>query len=196
MRAKRRRCVVALALVVLGVGGCNADPPDPGPTWSMSGSAEVTASSSPTVTPGPEVPVLPAAAREASEAGARAFVEYYWELVNYAQATGDVRALRAVSGPSCEGCQAGIAAVRRHYRAGGRVVGGAAIPQDQRLTELSTKESSIYAFRVQVTTAHEAQEIIAPDGSRQSRSAGTDTWHLYVLWVNDREWRLDVMESR
>ncbi|WP_372492275.1 DUF6318 family protein, partial [Pimelobacter simplex] len=44
------------------------------------------------------VPVLPGAAKEASEEGARAFVGYYWELVNYAQATGDVRRLRRGAG--------------------------------------------------------------------------------------------------
>ncbi|MCY1552846.1 hypothetical protein D9M68_892700 [compost metagenome] len=144
----------------------------------------------------PVVPELPRAARKPSEAGARAFVGYYWALVNYAQATGDVKALRAASGPRCDGCQAGVAAIRRHYRSGGKIVGGAATPVRVNLTELTTHKSGIYAYRARVTATHEPQVIVAPDGRRDSRTAGTDRWNLYLLWVDGQRWRLDVLESR
>lgn len=198
-RARWRACVVALAVVLAGggVSGCDGGSGSPSPSVR---SPEVSVSGSPTEVSDPSpalmVPVMPGAAKEASEDGARAFVGYYWELVNYAQATGDVRRLRRVSGPNCQGCRVGIEAIQRHYRAGGRIIGGAATPKKQSLIELTTAETGIYAFRIKLTTVHEPQVIVGPDGSREARDSGTDLWDLSVLWVNDRSWRLDVMESR
>lgn len=197
VRAKRRRCVVALALVVLGagVGGCNADPPDPGPTWSASASADGTASGSPTAAPGPAVPVLPAAAREASEAGARAFVGYYWELVNYAQATGDVKALRRASAPTCTGCQSGIRGVVDLYEAGGHLTGGTYSLAILTFDQLKGMRASNVAFEALLTVHNLEQLIVRNDGTTETQQPNQSSVAIVVFWTGSR-WRLDVMEVR
>jgi len=49
-------------------------------------------------------PQLPAAATTPDAAGAEAFIRYWYELVNYAYASGDSDALLAVSHVDCVGC--------------------------------------------------------------------------------------------
>nr|WP_257759336.1 DUF6318 family protein [Pimelobacter simplex] len=198
LRARRRRCVVALALVVLGagVGGCNADPPDPGPTWSASVSADGTASGSPTAAPGPVVPVLPAAAREASEAGARAFVGYYWELVNYAQATGDVRRLQRTSAATCDVCMGLVRDIREHYRAGGAIIGGENTVRITEVAELKADSVAALGFRLELEVTHDDQTILDGGGSTSSPSAGVNHFTAYALWVNEERWRLDALDLR
>ena len=39
---------------------------------------------------------MPAAAKRHTAAGAEAFVQFYWEMVNYAQRSGDVDGLRVL----------------------------------------------------------------------------------------------------
>jgi hypothetical protein len=56
--------------------------------------------------------------------GAKAFVRYYSELLNYAYATGDSRELRRLSSDACLACQRSINAIRHIYEAGGRAEGG------------------------------------------------------------------------
>jgi hypothetical protein len=189
------RAAVAV-LVLLLLSGCSDDDPsprDPSSTWSPTGKMET---ETPTSTaPEPVETELPAAAREASEAGARAFIEYYWELINYAQATGDVKALKAVSASTCKGCGAGIRGIKKHYGSGGTIVGGTNRIARLSLTEV-TSASGIYAFQGDARVEHDAQTIVASDGSEDARNSGTNEWTLYVLWVDDSRWRLDVMELK
>ncbi|NGZ99563.1 hypothetical protein G5V59_01935 [Nocardioides sp. W3-2-3] len=102
------------------LAGCSDDEPDGQPSPSPSVSTTAPVSPTPSAAPAKE-PVLPAAARQPTEAGARAFIAYYWDLINYAQVTGDVKALEKVSGPNCERCLAGIDAIRTLYESGGRL---------------------------------------------------------------------------
>jgi hypothetical protein len=109
-----RRLAVGAALVVL-LAGCGGDPKaDPSPSPSATTSASAT----------PSPPVMPDAAKANTKAGAVAFVKYYIELVNHAQATGDVRTLSAVEAPACKSCQQGRAYLTRIYSAGGHITGG------------------------------------------------------------------------
>jgi hypothetical protein len=47
---------------------------------------------------------MPEAAKKKSEAGVKAFVEHYYELIEYTTETNDSKPLRAVTDPSCEAC--------------------------------------------------------------------------------------------
>jgi hypothetical protein len=71
---------------------------------------------------------MPAAAKEHTKAGAEAFVRYYWEVVNYAQATGDTDSLREISDPGCDFCTAGIEGIESIYGDGGTITGGETTP--------------------------------------------------------------------
>ncbi|WGX99860.1 DUF6318 family protein [Nocardioides sp. QY071] len=189
-----RAAAAAAAAVLLLVAGCSDDGPsprDPTSTWSPTGKMETPTSAA----PDPVEPDLPAAAAEASEAGARAFIGYYWELINYAQATGDVKALRSVSASTCEGCMAGIRGIEKHYKAGGSIVGGTNRIAHLNLTEV-TSASGIYAFQGDARVDHDAQTIVAGDGTQDPRTSGSDKWNLYALWADNSHWRLDVMELK
>ncbi len=115
-----RAGVVVAALLLSGCSGeePSADHPPP----SSPPTSPVTTTSP---TPTPEPPVLPAAARENTKAGAVAFADFYIDLVNYAMETGDVGVLRAVSDKSCASCQNFIAILSDVYSDGGSVEGGA-----------------------------------------------------------------------
>lgn len=195
MRSLRAALAAPLAALAL-LAGCTDDDPSPGDptsTWTPTGKPETPTSSA---TAKPTEPALPDAATKATEAGARAFIAYYFDLVSYAQVSGDVRALKRASGPSCRGCNAGIEGVRKHYGGGGRIVGGALVPTIDRIREISTQSGSLFGFRAIVTTSHNEQTIIESDGSSDTRSPGTDHWNLYLLWTPSDSWRLDVMDLK
>ncbi|TNM49503.1 hypothetical protein FHP29_01210 [Nocardioides albidus] len=143
--------------------------------------------------PDPVEPELPAAAKEASEAGARAFIMYYWDLINYAQVTGDVKALKAVSGPNCDRCDAGISAVRKVYRGGGHITDGRYTPSLTAVTKLEAENRSLYAFEAKAQITNVAHTAVDADGQIQQFKASTTNYVVDVLWV-DNHWRLDVME--
>jgi len=68
---------------------------------------------------------MPDAAKAHTKAGAKAFVEYFWEVVNYAQATGDTDAIRDLTVvESCSSCVRGARAIDKVYDKGGVVRGG------------------------------------------------------------------------
>ena len=111
----RRSWWGAAALLVV-LAGCGGDPKaDPSPTPS-----ETPVST----TPSPPAPTMPAAAAENSKAGAIAFVRYYIELINHAQATGDVEPLAAAESPECRSCASARDVVTRIYTSNGHLEGG------------------------------------------------------------------------
>jgi hypothetical protein len=69
-------------------------------------------------------PVEPAEASANTKAGAIAFVKYYVELINHAQATGDTAALAAAEDPRCGACASGRKYLTSVYTRGGRIRGG------------------------------------------------------------------------
>jgi hypothetical protein len=101
-----------LCLLVSACGGSAKSQPLPRPTASLSPSAS------------PTPPVMPAAAKEKTKAGAIAFARHYVDLINHAQATGDVSPLAAAERPDCTSCQRSRSAVTQLYESGATVDGG------------------------------------------------------------------------
>ncbi|QSR26854.1 hypothetical protein CFH99_14585 [Nocardioides aromaticivorans] len=195
MRSLRAALAASLAALAL-LAGCSDDDPSPGDPGSTSTPTDKPETPTSSATAKPTEPALPDAATKATEAGARAFITYYWDLINYAQVTGDVKALKRVSASSCEGCNAGIEGVREHYQSGGRVIGGAHRIAIKSLSELSTSSGNAFGFHGVVRASHDDQTIISSDGSEDVRGPGTDTFDVYLLWLEKAGWRLDVMEVR
>ena len=116
-QVRRTRLGVAGAVAALSVGilgactGEAADPTTSTPTSSASSSSAsptspaTSASPSPTSAYVPVKPKFPAAAKKQTDAGAVAFVEYYWEALNYAWTRPDPNILRGLSVEDCTSCK-------------------------------------------------------------------------------------------
>ncbi|HWI43089.1 MAG TPA: DUF6318 family protein [Nocardioides sp.] len=193
-RTPAARLGTALAAAALLLAGCADDgEPRSDPTWSPTAVPE-----SPSTTPADAAtkPALPDAATKATKAGAEAFIQYYWDVANYAQATGHVHQLRAVTAKTCAPCLGVASDIRRHYEHGGTIEGGANAPAVHSLTKLSSDTGTLFAFQAKVAVAHGPQEIHQPDGSVREQKAGTNHFTMYVAWVQDRRWRLEHMELK
>lgn len=192
MRSLRAALAAAVAALAL-LGGCADDDPspsDPASTWTPTGTPETPTSDA---TPKPTEPTLPEAATKATEDGARAFIAYYWDLINYAQVTGDVKALKQVSGPNCDRCRAGIQGIRSVYDAGGHLSNAEYRATVRSLKEVSADSGNVYAFEGRTDVSNAAHVSVDADGNEESFKASKSTYLLYVLWADDH-WRLDVME--
>ncbi|NYI47745.1 hypothetical protein BJ993_004825 [Nocardioides aromaticivorans] len=193
MRSLRAALAASLAALAL-LAGCSDDDPspgDPGSTSTPTGNPETPTSSA---TAKPTEPALPDAATKATEAGARAFITYYWDLINYAQATGDVKALKRVSGPNCDACTGINDRLHDQYAKGGHVEGGTNSSRVLKASELTTASESAYGFRIRAEVSHDEQTIYDGDGTADQRAAGTDIFVMVLFWSANDSWRLDVMQ--
>jgi hypothetical protein len=114
-----RRAALGAVALLLALAGCGGDPkadPSPSPTPSSPATSPVSTT--------PSTPVLPEEAKADTKAGAIAFVKYYVELINHAQATGDVSPLRSVEGTRCESCRKVRGSITQIYANGGSIEGG------------------------------------------------------------------------
>lgn len=187
------RVAAATLVAALALTACNGgdDPSDPMST----GTPTATTDTSPTTSPSaaPTEPALPAAAAQATEAGARAFITYYWDLINYAQVTGEVKTLKAVSGPNCERCDAGINGIRSVYEADGHLTDGNYQPSILRMKQIEGSNSDIYAFESKIDLRNDDHVAVDAEGVETPFAASTVAYLVYVLWV-DEKWRLEVMD--
>lgn len=192
MRSLRAALAASLTALAL-LAGCSDDGPSPGdpsPTGTPTGTP---ATPTTEAAEKPTEPALPEAATKATEDGARAFITYYWDLINYAQVTGDVKALKRVSGPNCERCRAGIQGIRAVYAAGGRLTNADYQATVRAINEVTTDSGITYAFEGRTDVSNSVHVSVDAEGKEESFKASTLTYLLYVLWI-DGHWRLDVME--
>lgn len=115
-----------------GGDGGDGDAPEPtrAPTTSTPPSPTTSSVSTPTETP----PVMPPEARARDVDGAAAFIRYYFDVVNYANRTGDVARLTELSDEECQSCLNLIDTAANGYRNGGRIEGGQIIVGDVAVT--------------------------------------------------------------
>ncbi|WP_432488899.1 DUF6318 family protein [Kineococcus sp. SYSU DK018] len=105
-------CALAAAAIAL-LGACGEEAPvaEPPPTAPASTAAAVhspAVTQVPTASPTPTAPALPRPTFESAgftEDDAIAFTGHYLNVLNYARATGDSDAIRAISEPDCGACE-------------------------------------------------------------------------------------------
>ena len=124
---RSRTVITAMSLMslmsVLALGACSDDDPEP-KLADPSPSSSAPSFPSTTAVSGPVEPTMPAAARGTGAAAAEAFVRFYWEMVNYAQATGDVESLLELADQHCRACRGGAHFLADTYERGGHIYGG------------------------------------------------------------------------
>jgi hypothetical protein len=152
-----RRSLIALgtigAMLVLALAGCGGDS-KADPSASSSPSAPVTSPASTTPTP----PAMPAAAKADTKAGAIAFVRHYIDLINYAQATGDVEALAAVEDVGCKSCADGRHYLQSVYQGHGHIAGGAL----SITTRDALKNASVHGWTIDGSLRYGPQTVVQP----------------------------------
>lgn len=70
------------------------------------------------------VPVLPEVAKTETKEGLEAFARYWYATLSYSYETGNVEALRQISGPDCANCQAAEKIIKNWYTEGRWLEGG------------------------------------------------------------------------
>ena len=174
---------VALLLVLSGCSG-DADPAPAPPSSS--------APSSPTASPTPTPPVMPEAAKAHTEAGAKAFVEYFWEVVNYASTTGDTTQIRDLSLAECDGCDGGASAIEKVYRRGGTITGGRAS-----LTVLRSElllAGKLRIARIIFRATYASQTVDLPGEADDTTVVPSPTKQRMELFLEPEGWRISKLE--
>ncbi len=173
----RRSLALAIAGLLCGtaVSACSEEEPAASPTVSSAASStspatrsqptESTNPKEPTTTEpqtDPVKPVLPEAAKEQSQAGARAFIQHYVEVLNYSYARTRAGPLRAVSSPSCTVCQYLFQDLNEMNRRKGQQVGGEwAITQIEPLAE-HTATSTTFIVGIEIARGYSAETAKSP----------------------------------
>ncbi|WP_166133880.1 DUF6318 family protein [Nocardioides ochotonae] len=180
--------MVAAAVLVAGAAACSEDPdpqvapPDP-PTPTV------------TTTPasGPVAPTLPPEAEGDDAAAAEAFVRFYWEMADYAQATGDVSGLKALGAEGCRPCAAGVAFVEEVYDGRGSIRGGETDVSNLSTTKIKVAGDIAYQVRLNIRTTD--QDVDRDPGTKKDQffPGGTVKANFVVRSV-DGKWLAEFWE--
>ena len=120
---------------------------------------------------------MPDAARAHTRAGAKAFVSYYWQVVDYSQATLRVELLKEISQPTCTGCQGGIASIRTLALEGAVITGGEETLSDVAAAPMKKGNPVLVTFDVH----NEAQHIRVPGKDEVLHPAGTSRMQMILV---------------
>ena len=174
---------VALALGLAACSGSDADPePAPPPT-----------SSSPSPADGPAAPTMPPAARGTDAASAEAFVRFYWEMVDYAQSTGDTSGLVDAS-DRCINCKNGVASIEKTYGTGGRIEGGQSQVTDPTTVFLDRSDGDWAVVQFRLTTSKQFVDL--PGRDHDERYPGGRAEIRMILQPRSEGWVVRSMATR
>ncbi|TCJ30448.1 DUF6318 family protein [Nocardioides jejuensis] len=112
--------------------------------------------------------MLPDLAKRDDAIGAKAFVKYWFAVANHAIATGDTAPLAAISAKDCGSCDALAASVRKSFKDGGHIDGGAlhvvGLELDPRLKPP--------LFRFALRLRQDPKRVLNPAGMAVTRESG------------------------
>jgi hypothetical protein len=188
----RAAAAAAAVLLALSLTACDDEPEverSPDVTGSGSPIPSETSSLTDSTPTGPVEPTLPAEAEKATRAGAEAFVEYYWDVVNYAQATGDVALLSSLAEPSCGACEGGVDLITRVYDRGGRISG-----VGYEVKRLESSRSPSGHWTIVVYTRAGDQVIKGAGDLDQEFPGGPAKWLMGVSQVRGA-WSITTLED-
>jgi hypothetical protein len=174
--------------LVLGLTGCGAThptaPSSPTPTV-----ASTTPSPSP-ATAGP--PAMPDTARQHTTTGAKAFVIYFWQAVDYATAQLEPQALTPLVRTDCTGCTAGLDFIKDAKKRGATIHGGA--EHVESITARPVNLGGDAYFSVEVKISNTKQHVRYADGTSKTFPASTVRDHL-MLQPTPTGWVVASLEA-
>ena len=167
---------------------------------SVSPSASVSAAITPTPTPvaaykpatstgraeNVPIPALPEAAKANSKEGLEAFARYWYDLLNYGIETGDLKPIKAVTGPSCAMCIRVFPGIEK-WNTDGRWIAGSRI----QVQAASSKfiETTGGSYQVVVQSEQSDGTSHNPDGSLGQRlEASGVLGDLLIAKFVDGQW--------
>lgn len=179
-----RRSVAALGAIALvtALSGCtddsDADADDGNsPSASVNNSPTPSASASPDT--GPTEPVAPKGMAEPTKRGAELLVRYYWEVVDYAQWTGDVRTLKTLANPNCSVCDDTVRGLRGIYENGGFLKGAKHHLSNFHSVKFRTQDRD--TFRVDATLTRTRQRGRASTGAKLESVPKSESEVFFLL---------------
>jgi hypothetical protein len=178
--------LVALAALALALSACADDEPEP----RVDPTPTVSTSTSPTPDPtstGPVKPTLPPEAALNTKQGAVAFVRYYWQAVNFAQATGDISGLADLAGESCAACKGGVDWIEKVYRRGGKISGGSYTAKEFSATSLSAGDREVIRVDAVVSTT---REIVTGAGDLDAEYPADSSPMRFLLSYSSGAWHV------
>lgn len=124
-----------------------------------------------------QAPEPPAAMDGSDVKAAKAFITYYWAIVNHAEATGDTATLRDLTGDECGPCDDRASQIETVHDDGGSVTGGIAEVQGVQVLDGDradqADDATTYDLIVDlqvtersVTASQGAEAVSAPGGYR------------------------------
>jgi hypothetical protein len=140
-----------------------------GPSVTGPATTGSTSSDPPRDTP----PVMPPLAKEKSTAGAKAFIRYFVEVLNYSHVAESTQRLRRLSASDCAVCKAIASAIEEMRRRGGRQEGAEWVILG--LGSLPSSESNLFNL---------VADIRINRGSTR-RSSGAQIQHIRAAQVHD-----------
>lgn len=165
----------------------NSDPSD-----------ESASTAGPTEEPVPEQspypkPERPAAMDDDGEDGAIAAAEYFIELYNYVQSTGEVSALEEISSDQCRSCSNLTERIKEIYSSGGYAVGGEVSMSE--LTVAPTQDAIGYEIEYQ---QHVSEMVICSDSDSLEtlRSASFEGARIAVSNFDGRWFLIEILAGR
>ena len=176
----RRIALAALALPLL-LAGCADDDPVPRIPDASTPSASVTETSDPDDPDDPVEPTLPPEAEGKGNEAAEAFVRYYYDAVNYAQATGETSGLAELGLESCTACNGGLQFIHALYERGGTNRGGEYTLTSSEVKGRSEVSSTVESVDLEVVTAHTRQEVTGAGDMDRVYEAGESTQNFRLI---------------
>ncbi len=186
---------LAPALTALGLAAtltaCGSEAaPAPAPTPSIA--ASPTPSPTPTASATLAPPVMPEAAKAHTEAGAKAFVIYYWQVVDYSSATLETSLLEKLTGDGCDACHRGIDDLKNDAKHGITLVGGDDSVSDMKVAMLAHGKVDVAVVSLSLTNASQVERF--PSGKTKRYPAGTVRERMTLQWLDSR-WQAAALEA-
>ena len=186
----------AATLALAGCNGSDKNPtPTPTPSSSTTTSPSPSVSTSPTTTPSASASIdVPAAARSHSQAGAEAFLRFYFEEVNAAYLTpteSTANRLTQISTSTCKSCSAGAADVRSLSRAGQRLAGPAFAPP----SDITTQKVTDTNFRISFTMSQTDAKVIGAGGKVVDTQIAKSQSQIAALVWEEGSWHMDGLAA-